>query len=52
MAKLMSEALKYDLAREMGVAHKIRGTDYGELTSRECGSLVKLAIARLEKAWG
>ncbi len=50
MAKLMSDALKYELAREMGVAHKIRGTDYGELTSRECGNFVKFAIARAEKA--
>ncbi|MTI79981.1 MAG: small, acid-soluble spore protein, alpha/beta type [Firmicutes bacterium] len=50
MAKYMSDALKYEIAQEMGVAHKIQGSDYGELTSRECGSFVKHAIARAERS--
>ena len=49
MAKFMSDALKYELAAEMGVAHKIKGSDYGELTSRQCGNFVKLAIQRAER---
>lgn len=50
MAKYMSDALKYELAQEMGVAHKIKGSDYGELTSRECGNFVKLAIQKAERS--
>jgi len=50
MAKFMSDALKYELASEMGIAHKIKGSDYGELTSRECGNFVKLAIQRAEQS--
>lgn len=49
-SKYMSDALKYELASEMGVAHKINGSDYGELTSRECGSFVKMAIQRAERS--
>jgi small acid-soluble spore protein F (minor alpha/beta-type SASP) len=49
MAKLMSDALKYELAQEMGVAHKIKGSGYGELSSRECGNFVKLAIQKAEQ---
>ena len=49
-AKFMSDALKYELAQEMGIAHKIQGSDYGELTSRECGNFVKLAIQRAEQS--
>ncbi|MTI79383.1 MAG: small, acid-soluble spore protein, alpha/beta type [Firmicutes bacterium] len=39
------------LAREMGVEHKIIGvtSDYGNLTSRECGYFVKLAIKKAEE---
>jgi|GEM_PF-1247088 small acid-soluble spore protein F (minor alpha/beta-type SASP) len=50
MAKLLSDALKYELAQEMGVAHKIKGRDYGDLTARECGNFVKLALMRAERA--
>jgi len=50
MAKYMSDALKYEFAREMGVADRIQGNDYGNLTSRECGNFVKLAIQRAEQS--
>ncbi|MBO8137307.1 MAG: small, acid-soluble spore protein, alpha/beta type [Desulfotomaculum sp.] len=50
MAKYMSDALKYEIAQEMGVAHKIKGSDYGELTSRECGNFVRYAIKRAEQS--
>jgi small acid-soluble spore protein F (minor alpha/beta-type SASP) len=49
MAKLLSDALKYELAQEMGVAHKVKGRDYGDLTSRECGNFVKLVLLRAER---
>lgn len=50
MGKIMSAQLKHELAREMGVEHKILGnhSDYGNLTSRECGYFVKLAIEKAE----
>ncbi|GAB6157108.1 small, acid-soluble spore protein, alpha/beta type [Desulfotomaculum varum] len=50
MAKYMSDALKYELAREMNAADRIKGNDYGNLTSRECGNFVKLAIQRAERS--
>ncbi|AEG60928.1 small, acid-soluble spore protein, alpha/beta type [Desulforamulus ruminis] len=50
MSKYMSDALKYELAQEMGVADRIQGSDYGNLTSRECGNFVKLAIQRAERS--
>lgn len=45
---LMSEAFKYALARELGFAHEVRAGDWGEITAREAGSLVRAAIARAE----
>lgn len=50
MSKIMSSHTKHLLAREMGIEHKIIGehSDYGNLTSRECGYMVKLAIAKAE----
>ncbi|MEW6727256.1 small, acid-soluble spore protein, alpha/beta type [Desulforudis sp. 1088] len=50
MAKYLSDRTKYEFAREMGVAHKIQGNDYGNLTSRECGNFVKLAVQKAEQA--
>ncbi|MBO8137796.1 MAG: small, acid-soluble spore protein, alpha/beta type [Desulfotomaculum sp.] len=49
--KIMSDDTKHMLAREMGLEHKIIGSnsDYGNLTSRECGFLVKLAIKKAEE---
>lgn len=44
----MSEALKYELAQELGFAHKVRDGDWGEITAREAGSLVRAAIRRAE----
>ncbi|WP_031515147.1 hypothetical protein [Desulfofalx alkaliphila] len=50
MGKIMSSEMKHMLAREMGIEHKIIGenSDYGNLTSRECGYFVKLALAKAE----
>lgn len=44
----MSEALKYELAQELGFAHKVKDGDWGEITAREAGSLVRAAIRRAE----
>ena len=45
----MSDALKYELARELGFAHKVQNGDWGEITAREAGSLVRAAIERAER---
>src|SRR5690606_39858853 len=34
---LMSDALKYELAQELGFANKVRNGDWGEVTTREAG---------------
>lgn len=46
---LMSDALKYELARELGFAHKVQDGDWGDITTREAGSLVRAAIQRAER---
>jgi small acid-soluble spore protein F (minor alpha/beta-type SASP) len=46
----MSESLKYELARELGVADTVAKEGWGSVSSRNCGNLVRLAIERAEKA--
>ena len=68
---LLSDATKYEFAKELGVAYKLNngnanfnyefgdeltnlknttGTlDYGNLTSRDCGNFVRLAIQKAEQ---
>lgn len=46
---IMSEALKYELANELGFAHKVEHGDWGNITTREAGSLVRAAIERAER---
>ena len=68
---LLSDATKYEFAKELGVAHKLNNgntnfnyefgdeltnlknstetLDYGNLTSRDCGNFVRLAIQKAEK---
>jgi len=46
---LMSDALKYELARELGFASKVQDGDWGDVTTREAGSLVRAAIERAER---
>jgi len=47
---LMSDQLKYELARELGVADIVQREGWGGVPSRQCGNLVKLAIQRAEEA--
>ncbi len=46
---LMSERLKTELARELGVAQIIEREGWGAVPTRDCGRLVKLAVERAEK---
>jgi len=46
----MSERLKYELADELGVGDVVRRDgDFGNVSSRNCGNLVRLAIERAER---
>ena len=47
---VMSEDLKYELAKELGVADTVAKEGWGSVSSRNCGNLVRLAIERAEKA--
>lgn len=46
---VMSEALKYEIAAELGVLDLVRHEGWGSVTSRQCGNLVKRAIERAEQ---
>ncbi|MFW5786634.1 MAG: small, acid-soluble spore protein, alpha/beta type [Halanaerobiales bacterium] len=48
MARYMSDETKYELARELGFAHKVQDGDWGNITTREAGSLVRAAIQKVE----
>ena len=37
----MSDKFKEEYAQELGVEDKVKNYGYGELTSRECGNMVK-----------
>ncbi|MGB9812613.1 MAG: small, acid-soluble spore protein, alpha/beta type [Thermovenabulum sp.] len=47
---VMSEALKYELAKELGVYDIVAKEGWGAVPSRDCGNLVRLAIERAERA--
>ncbi len=48
--QLMSEELKMELAQELGVADTVRTEGWGNVSSRDCGSLVRKAIERAERS--
>lgn len=46
---ILSDAAKLQLAQVQGAGDRARPGDYGNLTSREAGSMVKYAIALAEQ---
>ena len=46
---IMSENLKEELAKEMGVYNTVKTEGWGAVSSRDCGNLVKKAIEMAEK---
>lgn len=46
---VMSDELKYELAKELGVDDIVRTEGFAEVSSRNCGNLVKLAIQRADR---
>lgn len=46
----MSESLKAEIARELGVYDTVSTEGWGSVTSRDCGNIVKKAIERAERS--
>ncbi|MGI5920633.1 MAG: small, acid-soluble spore protein, alpha/beta type [Syntrophomonadaceae bacterium] len=44
----MSEQLKYEIARDLGVDNIVATEGWGGVSSRDCGNIVKKAIERAE----
>lgn len=41
---IMSENLKAEIAKELGVYNTVRDNGWGDVSSRDCGNMVKKAI--------
>lgn len=46
---IMSDALKYELAKELGVYDIVKREGWGSVPSRDCGNLVAAAIRYASK---
>lgn len=46
---IMSETLKEEIARELGVYDVVKQEGWGSVTSRDCGNIVKKAIEIAER---
>jgi small acid-soluble spore protein F (minor alpha/beta-type SASP) len=47
---IMSDQLKFELAKELGVYDTVMTEGWGGVTSRDCGNLVAKAIEKAEQA--
>jgi len=51
---IVSDEVKYEIARELGFADKIQvgadGYDYGDITTREAGLIVRTLIEKAQRA--
>lgn len=47
---IMSEQLKYEIARELGVDQVVATRGWGAVTSRDCGNMVAKAIEMAERS--
>lgn len=46
---MMSEQLKAEIAKELGVYNTVSKEGWGSVTSRDCGNIVKTAIEMAER---
>lgn len=46
---IMSEQLKYEIARELGVDNIVSTQGWGAVSSRDCGNMVTKAIEMAER---
>ena len=49
---MMSDNLKYEIARELGVDSIVSREGWGGVSSRDCGNIVKKAIEIAERSLG
>lgn len=49
---IMSEQLKAEIARELGVYNTVESEGWGAVSSRNCGNIVKKAIEMAERNLG
>ena len=47
---LMSDNLKYEIAKELGVDGIVKKEGWGSVSSRDCGNIVKKAIEMAERS--
>jgi len=47
---MMSDNLKYEIARELGVDNIVGREGWGGVSSRDCGNIVKKAIEIAERS--
>lgn len=46
---IMSDQLKYEIAKELGVSNTVEREGWGSVSSRDCGNIVKKAIEMAER---
>lgn len=46
---IMSDKLKFEIAKELGVDDTVRREGWGAVSSRDCGNIVKKAIEIAER---
>lgn len=46
---MMSDRLKHEIAKELGVYSTVEAEGWGSVSSRDCGNIVKKAIEMAEK---
>ena len=49
-ATRMSENLKYEIAKELGVYNTVKNEGWGSVSSRDCGNIVTKAIEIAERS--
>ncbi|MGI6777199.1 MAG: small, acid-soluble spore protein, alpha/beta type [Acetivibrionales bacterium] len=47
---MMSEQLKAEIAKELGVYDRVASEGWGSVSSRDCGNIVKKAIEMAERS--
>ena len=51
-SSIMSDKLKMEIARELGVYDTVRSNGWGDVSSKNCGNMVRKAIEIAEKSAG
>lgn len=46
---LMSDGLKEEIAKELGVYETVKTEGWGSVSSRDCGNIVRMAIEMAER---